>query len=231
MKSIITIISVLLITAILLGANKYLPNIAFTFYGNAFINGLIKYQLLALLMAGIVIFITLKVSPESKILLRFGNVQTIAQKEKWLGINGRTTWKSNGIQLLLVISIATGIFMFLALKYTNSLHHFDWTFFPFVLLISFTNSFSEEIIYRFGINGNLLRSTPQLSIFIISAFLFGLPHYLGYPSGFIGVIMAGLLGYILSKATHETQGIGIACTIHFVQDVIIFTALFMMNAK
>lgn len=231
MKSIITIISVLLITAILLGANKYLPNMAFTFYGNAFINGLIKYQLLALLMAGIVIFITLKVSPESKILLRFGNVQTIAQKEKWLGINGSTTWKSNGIQLLLVISIATGIFMFLALKYTNSLHHFDWTFFPFVLLISFTNSFSEEIIYRFGINGNLLKSTPQLSIFIISAFLFGLPHYLGYPSGFIGVIMAGLLGYILSKATHETQGIGIACTIHFVQDVIIFTALFMMNAK
>lgn len=231
MKPIITIISVLLITAILLGANKYLPNMAFTFHGNAFINGLIKYQLLALLMAGIVILITLKVSPESKILLRFGNVQTIAQKEKWLGINGSTTWKSNGIQLLLVISIATGIFMFLALKYTNSLHHFDWTFFPFVLFISFTNSFSEEIIYRFGINGNLLRSTPQLSIFIISAFLFGLPHYWGYPSGFIGVIMAGLLGYILSKATHETQGIGIACTIHFVQDVIIFTALFMMNAK
>ncbi len=231
MKPIITIISVLLITAILLGANKYLPNMAFTFHGNAFISGLIKYQLLALLMAGIVILITLKVSPESKILLRFGNVQTIAQKEKWLGINGSTTWKSNGIQLLLVISIATGIFMFLALKYTNSLHHFDWTFFPFVLLISFTNSFSEEIIYRFGINGNLLRSTPQLSIFIISAFLFGLPHYLGYPTGFIGVIMAGLLGYILSKATHETQGIGIACTIHFVQDVIIFTALFMMNAN
>lgn len=43
--------------------------------------------------------------------------------------------------------------------------------------------------------------------------------------------MAGVLGYVLCKATLETTGLGIAWVIHFVQDVIIFTALFMMNVK
>ena len=66
---------------------------------------------------------------------------------------------------------------------------------------------------------------------IISAVLFGLPHYFGNPSGFIGVVMAGVLGYVLCKATIETKGITIAWIIHFVQDVIIFTALMMINIK
>jgi membrane protease YdiL (CAAX protease family) len=54
---------------------------------------------------------------------------------------------------------------------------------------------------------------------------------MGYPNGVIGVLMAATLGYILSKATYETQGLGIAWSIHFVQDAIIFTALSMINIK
>ncbi|TAE80973.1 MAG: CPBP family intramembrane metalloprotease, partial [Bacteroidetes bacterium] len=73
--------------------------------------------------------------------------------------------------------------------------------------------------------------TSKTTVLLLSAILFGLPHYAGFPNGPIGVVMAGVLGYILSKATYETQGIGIAWVIHFLQDVIIFTALFMMNSK
>lgn len=231
MKVVFTIIAVLLITAVLLSANKFLPNVALTLNGNSFINTLLKYQIFAFLIAIVVLYVTLKVSPSSREILTFGNLSTIAQKERWLFINGKTSWKSNGIQLLLFISIATGIFMFLAVKYTGSLNNFQWSFIPFILLISLTNSFSEEIIYRFAINGNLMNGTSKLLVLLISAILFGLPHYLGYPSGIVGVLMAGMLGYVLSKATYETQGIGIACTIHFVQDIIIFTALCMMNIK
>ncbi|MFN3299563.1 MAG: type II CAAX prenyl endopeptidase Rce1 family protein [Sediminibacterium sp.] len=64
-----------------------------------------------------------------------------------------------------------------------------------------------------------------------SAILFGLPRYFGNPKGIIGVIMSGVLGYILCKATIETRGISIAWTIHFVQDIIIFTAIMMMSIK
>ncbi|HHX23791.1 MAG TPA: CPBP family intramembrane metalloprotease [Thermoanaerobacterales bacterium] len=70
-----------------------------------------------------------------------------------------------------------------------------------------------------------------MTILIISAILFGLPHYFGFPNGFMGVLMSGVLGYILCKATIETKGLSIAWAIHFVQDIIIFTALLMMNVK
>jgi membrane protease YdiL (CAAX protease family) len=77
-------------------------------------------------------------------------------------------------------------------------------------LFALTNSFSEEIIYRFGIVGGLLNFTPKITILFISGILFGLPHYGGNTSGFIGVIMAGLMVYILAKSTIETKGLEIA---------------------
>jgi membrane protease YdiL (CAAX protease family) len=231
MKVVFTIFAVLLASAFLLTANKLLPSVDLELNSNTFINALLKYQVFALVLAIVVLFITIKVTPDSQNLLRVGNLSTIAQKERWLGINGKTSWKSNGMQLLVFISLATGIFMFLAVKYTDSLGNFKGYFIPLILVISITNSFSEEIIYRFAINGNLINDTSKIIVLLISAMLFGLPHYLGYPNGIIGVLMAGVLGYVLSKATYETQGIGIAWTIHFIQDIIIFTSLFMMNIK
>src|SRR5690554_3906435 len=70
-----------------------------------------------------------------------------------------------------------------------------------VLLFSLTNSMTEELIFRFGIVGGLFNHYPKLTILIISAILFGLPHYFGFPNGFMGVLMSGVLGYILCKAT------------------------------
>lgn len=231
MKLIITAVTVLLATSILLTANTYLPNVPIHLHSNKFIDGILKYQLVVVILALIVLFLTIKITPSSKLLLQFGNLNAIAVKDKWLGINGNFTWRKNGIQLLVFISLATSIFMFFGVKYTDSLSNFKWWFIPFVILISLTNSFAEEVIYRFVVNGNLTNSLPKITVIITSAILFGLPHYLGFPSGFIGVMMAGVLGYVLSKATYETQGIGIAWIIHFVQDIIIFTALFMMNIK
>ena len=231
MKVLVISSSILLTTVALVVANKYLPSINLVIHHNSFINGLLKYQLFALLIAFLVIFITVKVAPESKILLQFGNLNKIPEKEIWLGIDGKSNWKSNAIQFSIFVSIATSIFMFLGVQYSNSLGSFKWSFVPIILIVSLANSFSEEIIYRFAANGNLMNSTPKLNILILSAILFGLPHYFGYPNGITGVIMAGVLGYILSKITYETQGIGVAWTIHFIQDVIIFTALLMMNTN
>ena len=174
---------------------------------------------------------TLIISPKSRALLTFGTTENVAIKETWLGINGSSTWTRNGLQLLFFISCATAIFMFLGVKYTSSLGNFRVYFIPFILLVSFTNALSEELIYRFAVNGNLMGQTPKITVLLVSAVLFGIPHFWGFPSGIIGVIMAGVLGYVLSKTVFETQGLGIAWTIHFVQDLIIFTALFMMNVK
>ncbi|MCU0470623.1 MAG: CPBP family intramembrane metalloprotease [Arcicella sp.] len=229
MRIFLTILWVVIVSLLLLSANTFLVKIDVNFVDNKFINNLFKYQLLALVIATITFFISWKFTPESKFLLTVGNIDTLAIKESWMGINGKSSWIRNGIQLLFFISLATGIFMFLAVKYTNNLPNFKFYFIPWIVIFALLNSFSEEIIFRLAVNGNLMNYIPKLRVLLISAILFGLPHYQGYPNGIMGVIMAGVLGYVLSKATYETEGIGIAWTIHFVQDLIIFTALLMMN--
>lgn len=218
-------------TILLVNANKFTNQFNLQIHPNSFVNGLAKYQLFALVIGGLVTVFTLILNPDNKQFLNKGQLSIIAEREKWLGINEYSSWQINGLQLLLFISIATGIFMFLAVKYTNSIDNFQWVFIPLILLFSFTNSLTEELIFRFGVVGALFDYYPKLTILITSAVLFGLPHYFGWPSGIVGILMSGVLGYILCKATIETKGLSIAWTIHFVQDIIIFTALFMMNVK
>jgi len=218
-------------TVLLINSLTFTNHVPLQIHPNSFVNNLAKYQIFALAVAILVTISILILTPESKRFLSIGQLNLIAEKEKWLGINGKSSWRVNGLQLLFFVSIATGIFMFLAVKYTNSIDNFHWSFVPLVLLFSLTNSLAEELIFRFGIVGGLSHHYPKLTILIVSALLFGLPHYFGFPNGFIGVLMSGVLGYILCKATIETNGLSIAWSIHFIQDVIIFTALMMMNVK
>lgn len=231
MRTFITITIVCAGAVMLIGSGIFLNNIELELHHHPFINGLAKYQLLALIIGCMTMVTFLTLNPQSKIILRIGDLSTIAEKEKWLGINGKSTWFKNGLQLLAWISLATGIFMFSGVAYTHSLNNFHWWFIPYVVLFSLTNSFAEEMIFRFGLIAGLENYYPKIAISILSAILFGLPHYFGNPGGLIGVVMSGLLGYILCKATIETKGIAVAWKIHFVQDIIIFTAVMMMSIK
>ncbi|MFN3848130.1 MAG: CPBP family intramembrane glutamic endopeptidase [Spirosomataceae bacterium] len=231
MKTFITLLLIGLSAIALVTSNAFLSKLNIRLHSDTFINGILQYQIFALLLAILVCLVTLKANPNSKELLSFGNLNEIASKEIWMGINGKTSWLRNGVSLLLFISFGTGIFMYGGLEQTQSLDNFKWGFIPYIILFSASNAFSEELIFRIGINGNLQGYLEPKYIFLISAVMFGLPHWGGNPSGPVGVIMAGVLGYILSKATHETKGIGLALIIHFVQDIIIFTAVFMMNNK
>ncbi len=231
MRIFVTCAIVIIAATLLVSSGAVIDKIELQLHHNTFINGLAKYQLYALMVGLVTMALFLLINPESKQLLGLGKLSTIAAKERWLGVNGKTTWLKNGLQLLLFISMATGVFMFLGVKYTNSLNNFQWWFVPLVLLFSLTNSFTEEIIFRYGIIAGLDKQYAKLVILIVSAVLFGLPHYFGNPSGVTGVVMSGVLGYILCKATIETKGISMSWFIHFVQDVIIFTAMMMMNIK
>jgi len=62
----------------------------------------------------------------------------------------------------------------------------------------------------------------------VSAILFGSVHYWGSPGGILGVLVAGFLGWFLTKSILETKGIFWAWWIHFLQDVIIITAILTM---
>ena len=58
--------------------------------------------------------------------------------------------------------------------------------FKWVILFSAMNAFSEEAIFRVGIVSPLLDQLSIPTILIISAVMFGLPHYFGQPSGITG---------------------------------------------
>lgn len=229
MKIVYTLLLTCTATILLVTFGTFSDSVSLQLHSDPFVNTIARYQLFAGFIAILVSVSVLRLNKQSKQLLRIGQLKTIAEREKWLGINGKSSWKINGLQLLLFISLATGIFMFLGVQYTDSVDNFKWTFMPLVVLFSLTNSLAEELIFRFAIVGGLSNKLPKRAVLIISAVLFGLPHYFGFPSGIIGVIMSGILGYILCKATIETKGLSIAWGIHFVQDVIIFTALMMMN--
>jgi membrane protease YdiL (CAAX protease family) len=218
-------------TALLLTAPKFLSTLQLTLHSTPFLNGILQYQLVALLIAGTVTVCTLVLTPRSRTLLAVGNLSIKAEQERLLGINGNDSWRKNALQLLFIISLATAVFMGFAVQATGNLNNFRWSFVPWIVLFSFTNALSEELIFRFAINGNLHSIIPKAAVLLVSALAFGLPHYNGFPNGVLGVIMAGVLGYVLSKATFETGGLGIALGIHFVQDVIIFSAMMMMNVK
>ncbi|MGY6561578.1 MAG: CPBP family intramembrane glutamic endopeptidase [Luteibaculaceae bacterium] len=218
----------LAIATLFLGSSKI---IAFNFHlhQHSYINAIANYQLFAFLVALVVLGIFLILKPKSKKYLALGKLLALPAKEKWLGINGKSSWLKNGFELSIVISLATAGFMLFGANAVNSMHNFEWWFIPVALIFAVTNSLSEEIIFRFGVIAGLDGHYPKQGIQILSAILFGLPHYFGNPSGIIGVLMAGFLGYVLCKAALETQGLGIAWFIHFIQDVIIYLALFSLN--
>ena len=60
---------------------------------------------------------------------------------------------------------------------------------------------------------------------VISGAPFGSAHHFGTPGGPVGVVLAGFLGWFLAKSVVETRGIGLAWSVHFVLDVIIFVAI------
>ena len=87
------------------------------------------------------------------------------------------------------------------------------------------------MIFRMGIVSPLKGLLQPMTIFIISAILYVLPHMAGMPSGLIGATMAGILGLVLAKSLYETNGLFWAWIIHFLQDVIIIGTLFLMATK
>lgn len=104
----------------------------------------------------------------------------------------------------------------------NSLRFFLW-----VAVLALMNAFTEEMITRFSVVALLDNLIPLPYVYLASALLFGSVHYFGMPGKIPGVLMAGFLGWLLAKSIGETQGFFWAWLIHFLQDVIIFTGLFV----
>ena len=211
------------------GSGKIRKQLKFT--GDDDLDERLTYQLLLLACVGVSLGAAYLIAPASLVhYFSFGSIDAPAKPLALFGIGDGERWGSIGLSLGLIISAVTALVMNLDLRKAGISLHLPkgagW-----VLLLSLSNAFGEEMICRVGLLAPMAGHLDQASICMLSAVIFGLPHYLGRPSGVSGVILAGILGFILAKSVLETGGFFWAWSIHFVQDVIIISAMFMMQAR
>lgn len=196
---------------------------------NAFVDAKLKYQLVSLVVAILVLAITRLFSPKNAgTFYSLGELSAPAKPIKWLGIKPGETWRSVGLSFSVIMTLVTAIFIYLNVAKGQSFQKENLAYIPFILLFSMTNAFIEEAIWRTALVTSFFGVVKTPIIYLLSGVLFGIPHFFGTPGGIIGVLMAGFLGWLLSKSVVETQGSFWAWFIHFLQDVIIFTGLFMV---
>jgi membrane protease YdiL (CAAX protease family) len=157
-----------------------------------------------------------------------GNISSEIKAEPIAGINPKPheNWSHIGKNLAIVITIVTAVVIYFQVIKDSQIEITTvLKILPFSILFAITNSFVEEIITRFGVVVSLKNILPDKYISIISGIIFGTVHFWGNPGGIVGFLVAGFLGWFLAKSILETKGIFWAWFIHFLQDVIIITAL------
>ena len=138
-------------------------------------------------------------------------------------------WMHLGRNFSLVISGVTAIVIYFQLVEGNTISMGNIiSILPFSIVFALTNSFVEESITRLGVVVVLKDTIKDKTIPFVSALLFGSVHYWGSPGGILGVLVAGFLGWFLTKSILETKGFFWAWWIHFLQDVIIISVLLSM---
>jgi membrane protease YdiL (CAAX protease family) len=157
-----------------------------------------------------------------------GNIAATITPVPIVGIKPKNdeNWLHLGKNFSIVITAVTLVVIYFQVISGNN---FDYSKLLFVLPISvcfsLVNSFVEESITRLGIVITLKYIMPDKYIMIVSGIIFGCVHYFGTPGGIIGVLVAGFLGWFLAKSILETKGFFWAWFIHFLQDVVIITAM------
>jgi hypothetical protein len=202
------------------------------FHLNPVVDTQIKFQSLQLGLAVIFLAVIYFLNPENfTMFFRMGDVNAHISKIAWLGVSGKETWLEIATSIGLYITLGTAIFMFFQLKKAGADYRYLLLSLLWAIPFSMANAFSEEAIFRIGIISPLYGIFSVSIIILISAVVFGLPHYFGMPSGIVGALMAGFLGWLLAMSLVETQGLFLAWAIHFVQDVVIITSMILMSKK
>lgn len=225
---IIPIIIILAIVLILL-KKDYLTILNVDLFSNELYNRELAYQIETLAVSFIALLISYLFAPQNcKNFFGKGNLDAPVQPAQYFGINPQEdeNWLHIGRNFTVIISLVTAIVIIFQVVNTSQVE-FDITMVILVLIFALSNSFVEEIIFRFTLVVVLFEEVPPDYIYFLSGLIFGVGHYFGVPGGIPGVLMAGFIGWFLAKSILETKGIFWAWLIHFIQDLIIFWGLFI----
>jgi hypothetical protein len=227
---VITISMVGLMTAAII---YLMSNSLFTvnWFSTNYLNRTMAYQLTTLVLSLVIVLVTaFQTEFQSLRLLSVKRIDGKVLPEPWIGITkkNKDSWKKLGLNMTIIISVVTAVAIYFQVIQNGVTQTLTLPILLLIILYALTNSFVEEVTYRhtFASIVEYHGLNPYLSK-ALSALIFGGVHYLGTPGKIPGVILAGFLGWFLTKSIHETKGFFWAWLIHFVQDVIIMTALFL----
>ncbi len=232
-KDVLLFLLIIILTVSLVFVSRWTDGIVIFDNLSTSINKQILYQsitLLCTLLFLLVLWLTNRTTFEQY--FRKGDISAEVVPEPMIGLKPKQNenWFHIGRNFSIIISIVTAIVIYFQVVGENELS-FEGLLkiLPFSIVFALTNSFVEESITRLGVVVVLKNKLKERTIPLVSAFIFGIVHYWGNPRGIIGVIVSGFLGWFLTKSILETKGIFWAWFIHFLQDVIIFSALFSFS--
>jgi membrane protease YdiL (CAAX protease family) len=93
------------------------------------------------------------------------------------------------------------------------------------LCFSLGNAVLEELIFRGVLYDALAGGWDALTAILVSAVIFGIVHARGYPSGQLGIVLAGLYGAALGLLRWWSGGLGLGIGSHVCADATIFGIL------
>ena len=154
-----------------------------------------------------------------------GNPAAPARPIPFLGLRKPVPWTWLGPAFILVFAVVLAPYLYLTVHPNFSIGDRILRTFPWSVAVALLNAASEEFQFRSVLLAHLRKVFPPGEMILLTAVFFGLGHYYGQPSGPLGVVMAGLAGWIWARSMIDTRGGVWAFVIHVIQDIVIFTFL------
>ena len=139
-----------------------------------------------------------------------------------LGTKPTLRWNVFGRNLAILISLGTLAFLSIAGRPSVDVLPSLVPLIPVIVLTAALNAFNEEVTFKSSFLSVLEGPAGRKQGLLLVAVFFGFAHFYGMPYGIVGVLMAGVLGWLLGKSMLETGGLFWAWFIHFCQDILIF---------
>jgi membrane protease YdiL (CAAX protease family) len=142
------------------------------------------------------------------------------RQEFFMSSAHRRLWIGAGLVAAVVMGFA--MLVYLHTTATEASGAADVRYLSLALLLAAMNSFAEEMLYRGALLAPLLRRVTRDQAISMTAVLFGIAHYHGTPSGFPGMTLTFIAGWVFGLAMVETRSILLPWFLHFVPDAVIF---------
>lgn len=154
-----------------------------------------------------------------------GNPAAPAQPMPFLGLHKPVPWTWLGPAFILVFAVVLAPYLYLTVHPNFSVSERIVRTFPWSVAVAVLNAASEEFQFRSVLLAHLRGVFRAGEAVLLTAVFFGIGHYYGQPSGPLGVVMAGVAGWIWARSMIDTRGGVWAFLIHMIQDIVIFTFL------